>query len=91
MSRLSESARLAESVAWASERAKSMAIGVAVAPKSFALSTSFGNFQGASAVGLGATALVHQTQSYALTVNAGAGWGVNTNSVGTRAAVTMQW
>jgi autotransporter adhesin len=61
------------------------------AGRKFALSTSFGNFQGASAVGLGATALVHQTQGYALTVNAGAGWGVNTNSVGTRAAVTMQW
>jgi hypothetical protein len=35
--------------------------------------------------------LLHETQSYALMVNAGAGWGMNTNSVGTRAAVTMQW
>lgn len=59
--------------------------------RKFALSTSYGNFQGSNALGVGATALIHETQGYALTVNAGAGWGMNTNSVGTRAAVTMQW
>ncbi|MFZ2157021.1 MAG: YadA-like family protein [Bradyrhizobium sp.] len=59
--------------------------------RKFALSTSFGNFQGSNALGLGATALLHETSSYALTVNAGAGWGMNINSLGTRAAVTMQW
>jgi len=59
--------------------------------RKFALSTSFGNFQGSNALGLGATALLHETQAYAMTFNAGAGWGMNTNSIGTRAAVTMQW
>jgi hypothetical protein len=54
-------------------------------------STGSGNFQGSNALGLGATALLMETQGYALTINAGAGWGMNTNSVGTRAAVTMQW
>lgn len=59
--------------------------------RKFAVSTSFGNFQGSNAIGLGATALLHERQNYALILNAGAGWGMNTNSLGTRAAVSMQW
>jgi autotransporter adhesin len=59
--------------------------------RKFALSTSFGNFQGSNALGIGGTALLQETQTSALTLNVGVGWGMNTNSIGTRGAVTMQW
>ena len=57
----------------------------------FALSASYGNFQGSNALGLGATALLHDTRSHAVTFNAGFGLSVDTNVVGTRGAVSLQW
>ena len=40
--------------------------------RKFALSASHGNFQGSNALGIGATALLYDTRSYAIVVNAGA-------------------
>jgi trimeric autotransporter adhesin len=59
--------------------------------RKFALSASHGNFQGSNALGIGATALLYDTRSYAIVVNAGAGLGLDTNVVGTRGAVSLQW
>jgi hypothetical protein len=57
----------------------------------FALSGGWGNFQGNNALGVGATALVYDSKSYAVVANAGVGFGVDTNVVGTRGVVSLQW
>jgi autotransporter adhesin len=57
----------------------------------FALSASYGNFQGSNALGVGATALLYDTRSHAVTFNAGVGLSMDTNVVGTRGAVSLQW
>ena len=59
--------------------------------RKFALSASFGNFQGSNALGVGATALLYDAPSYAVVANAGVGFGLDTNVVGTRGAVSLQW
>jgi autotransporter adhesin len=57
----------------------------------FALSAGYGNFQGSNALGVGATALLYDTRAYAVTFNAGVGLSTDTNVVGTRGAVSLQW
>lgn len=59
--------------------------------RKFALSAGYGNFQGSNAFGLGATALVYDSKSYAVVVNAGAGIGLERNVAGGRGAVSVQW
>nr|WP_283808419.1 hypothetical protein [Bradyrhizobium sp. AS23.2] len=59
--------------------------------RKFALSGGYGNFQGSNAFGLGATALVYDSKSYAVVVNAGAGIGLERNVAGGRGAVSVQW
>jgi autotransporter adhesin len=57
----------------------------------FALSGGWGNFQGNNALGVGATGLLYDSKSYAVVLNAGVGFGVDTNVVGTRGVVSLQW
>ncbi len=57
----------------------------------FALSGGYGNFQGNNALGIGATGLLYDARNYAVVVNAGVGFGTNTNVVGTRGVVSLQW
>jgi trimeric autotransporter adhesin len=57
----------------------------------FALSGGYGNFQGTNAFGVGATGLLYDTKSYAVVVNGGVGVGLDTNVVGTRGVVSLQW
>ena len=57
----------------------------------FALSAGYGNFQGSNAFGVAATGLLHATANYAVVANAGVGFGMETNVVGTRGAVSLQW
>ena len=59
--------------------------------RKFALSAGFGNFEGANAFGLGATALVYDGKSYAVVMNAGGAFGLERNSAGGRGAVSLQW
>jgi len=56
-----------------------------------ALSLGYGNFQGSNALGVGATGLLYDSKAYAVVVNAGVGFGVDTNVVGTRGVVSLQW
>jgi hypothetical protein len=55
------------------------------------VSASYGNFQSSNAFGLGATALLYDSKSYAVVLNAGAGIGLETNVAGVRGAVGIQW
>ena len=57
----------------------------------FALNLNYGHFDGASAVGLGATGLVHDGRSYAVLVNGGVGVGFETGVVGGRGGFSVQW
>jgi trimeric autotransporter adhesin len=56
-----------------------------------AVSAGYGNFQGSNAFGAGVTGLLLDTPNYAVVANAGVGFGVETNVVGTRGAVSLQW
>jgi hypothetical protein len=40
---------------------------------------------------MGATALLHDTRNYATVANGGVGIGFNTDGVGSRGAVSIQW
>ena len=57
----------------------------------FALSAGYGNFQGSNALGVGATGLLYDSKAYAVVVNAAVGFGLDTNAVGTRGVVSLQW
>jgi hypothetical protein len=57
----------------------------------FALSAGYGNFQGRNALGVAATGLLYDSKSYAVVVNGGVGFGTDTNVVGTRGVVSLQW
>jgi autotransporter adhesin len=59
--------------------------------RKFALSAGYGNYQGASAFGLGATALLYEGKSYALVGNVGGAFGLERSLAGGRGAVSLQW
>lgn len=59
--------------------------------RKFALSAGYGNFEGANAFALGATALLYDGKSYAVIANAGGGIGLERNVAGGRGAVSIQW
>jgi trimeric autotransporter adhesin len=59
--------------------------------RKFAVALNYGNFNGSNAMALSSTALLHEVKAYAVTFNAGVGWGMNTNVIGTRAGVSLQW
>lgn len=61
------------------------------AGRKFALSTGYGNFEGANAFAVGATALLYDGKSYAIVANAGGGIGLERNVAGGRGAVSIQW
>ena len=56
-----------------------------------AVSAGYGNFQGSNAFGAGVTGLLLDTPNFAVVANAGVGFGVGPNVVGTRGAVSLQW
>ena len=57
----------------------------------FAINANYGNYEGAGAVGVGLTGLLHETQAYAVVVSGGLGFGFNTGNVGGRGGVSVQW
>ena len=57
----------------------------------FAVAAGFGNFQGGNALGVGLTGLLYETKSYAVIANAAVGFSVDTNVVGSRGVVSLQW
>jgi len=57
----------------------------------FALSAGYGNFEGANAFAVGATALLFDGKNYAIVANAGGGIGLERNVGGGRGAVSIQW
>jgi autotransporter adhesin len=57
----------------------------------FAVAAGFGNFQGGNALGVGLTGLLYETKRYAVVANAGVGFSVDTNVVGSRGVVSLQW
>lgn len=59
--------------------------------RKFALSAGYGNFEGANAFAVGATALLYDGKSYAVVGNAGGGIGLERNVAGGRGAVSLQW
>ena len=59
--------------------------------RKFALSAGYGNFQGANAFALGATALLYDTKNYAIVANVGGGVGLERSVAGGRGAVSLQW
>ncbi|WP_426613540.1 hypothetical protein [Bradyrhizobium sp. McL0616] len=59
--------------------------------RKFALSAGYGNFEGANAFAVGATALLYDGKSYAIIANAGGGIGLERNVAGGRGAVSIQW
>lgn len=59
--------------------------------RKFALSANIGTFEGGSAFAAGATALLADTKSYAVVANGSVGIGLNTNTIGGRGGVSLQW
>ncbi|MFN5109776.1 MAG: YadA-like family protein, partial [Bradyrhizobium sp.] len=59
--------------------------------RKFALSAGYGNFEGANAFAIGATALLYDSKNYAIVANAGGGIGLERNVAGGRGAVSIQW
>jgi trimeric autotransporter adhesin len=59
--------------------------------RKFALSAGYGNFEGANAFAVGATALLYDSKSFAVVANAGGGIGLERNLAGGRGAVSVQW
>ncbi|WP_247400981.1 YadA-like family protein [Bradyrhizobium sp. 76] len=59
--------------------------------RKFALSAGYGNFEGANAFAVGATALLYDGKSYAIIANAGGGIGLERSVAGGRGAVSIQW
>jgi len=57
----------------------------------FAVAAGFGNFQGGNALDVGLTGRLYETKSYAVVANAGVGFSVDTNVVGSRGVVSLQW
>ena len=59
--------------------------------RKFAISANFGTYEGGSAFAAGMTALLADTKSYAVVANGSVGLGLNTNTVGGRGGVSLQW
>lgn len=59
--------------------------------RKFAISANVGTFEGASAFAAGVTALLTDTKQYAVVANGSVGVGFNTNTVGGRGGVSLQW
>jgi len=59
--------------------------------RKFALSAGYGNFEGANAFAVGATARLYDGKSYAVVANAGGGIGLERNVGGGRGSVSIQW
>ena len=59
--------------------------------RKFALSAGYGNFEGANAFAIGATALLYDGKNYAIFANAGGGIGLERSVAGGRGAVSIQW
>ncbi|MGL9617305.1 hypothetical protein QRQ56_04845 [Bradyrhizobium sp. U531] len=59
--------------------------------RKFALSAGYGNFQGANAFAIGATALLYDSKNYAIVGNVGGGVGLERSVAGGRGAVSLQW
>ena len=59
--------------------------------RKFALSAGYGNFEGANAFAVGATALLYDGKNYAIIANAGGGIGLERSVAGGRGAVSIQW
>ncbi|OKO79856.1 YadA-like family protein, partial [Bradyrhizobium sp. NAS96.2] len=59
--------------------------------RKFALSAGYGNFEGANAFAIGATALLYDSKNYAIIANAGGGIGLERSVAGGRGAVSIQW
>jgi autotransporter adhesin len=59
--------------------------------RKFALSAGYGNFEGANAFGIGATALLYDGKSFAVVGNVGGAVGLERSAGGGRGAVSFQW
>ena len=59
--------------------------------RKFAVSANIGTYQGGSAFAAGMTALLTETTSYAVVANGSVGLGFNTNTIGGRGGVSLQW
>jgi trimeric autotransporter adhesin len=59
--------------------------------RKFALSAGYGNFEGANAFGVGATALLYDGKSFAVVGNVGGAVGLERSAGGGRGAVSFQW
>jgi trimeric autotransporter adhesin len=57
----------------------------------FAVSANVGTFDGAGAFAAGATGLLFDSKQYSVVANASVGLGFNTNVVGGRGGVSLQW
>jgi hypothetical protein len=57
----------------------------------FAVSANVGTFDGAGAFAAGATGLLFDSKQYSIVANASVGMGFNTNVVGGRGGVSVQW
>jgi hypothetical protein len=59
--------------------------------RKFALSAGYGNFEGANAFGIGATALLYDGKGFAIVGNVGGAVGLERSAGGGRGAVSFQW
>jgi hypothetical protein len=59
--------------------------------RKFALSAGYGNFEGANAFGIGATALLYDGKGFAIVGNVGGAVGIERSAGGGRGAVSVQW
>jgi hypothetical protein len=59
--------------------------------RKFALSAGYGNFEGANAFGIGATALLYDGKKFAIVGNVGGAVGLERSAGGGRGAVSVQW
>jgi hypothetical protein len=59
--------------------------------RKFAVSAGYGNFEGANAFGIGATALLYDGKKFAVVGNVGGAVGLERSAGGGRGAVSIQW
>src|SRR6201999_388590 len=59
--------------------------------RKFALSAGYGNFEGANAFGIGATALLYDGKKFAIVGNVGGAVGLARRAGGGRGGVSVQW
>ena len=59
--------------------------------RKFAVSAGYGNFEGANAFGIGATALLYDGKQFAIVGNVGGAFGLERGVGGGRGAVSVQW